>query len=178
MNRGLRVFAALSMTAFLWPRPKTVHAEASPPLAHVRNAFDLIVPAPYSIAAPLFGPNGERAWAGQHWDPQFLYPQPGKDVQGAVFTVKHGEHTSVWINTIFDLTGRHFQYVYFVPDVMVTTIDVNFRLLGEDRTAVHVVYTRTALRFEANKAVESLGAKDRTSGNEWQEAISAYLKRR
>ena len=61
--------------------------------AHVSNSFQFVVRAPLNRAAPLFGPEGERCWAGQHWNPEFLYPQPGKDVQGAVFTVQHGPHT-------------------------------------------------------------------------------------
>ncbi len=56
--------------------------------AHVTNSFHFVIRAPLSRAAPLFGPEGERCWAGQHWNPQFLYPQPGKDVEGAVFTVQ------------------------------------------------------------------------------------------
>jgi hypothetical protein len=80
------------------------------PLAHVRNSFTLTVHAPYKIAAPLFGPNGERVWAGDDWDPQFIYPQPAEDRGGAVFTVKHGLHQSVWVNTLFDAEARHFQY--------------------------------------------------------------------
>jgi hypothetical protein len=62
---------------------------------YVSNSFQFVVRAPLSRAAPLFGPEGERCWAGQHWNPQFHYPQPGKDVQGAVFTIQDGEHTSV-----------------------------------------------------------------------------------
>ncbi len=48
-------------------------AQTNPvPLAHVRNSFTLTVRARYKVAAPLFGPNGERAWAGNDWDPQFI----------------------------------------------------------------------------------------------------------
>ena len=53
-------------------------------------------------AAPLFGPQGERAWAGEDWNPQFVFPTPARDIEGAVFTVRHGEHTAVWVNTVFD----------------------------------------------------------------------------
>jgi hypothetical protein len=146
------------------------------PLAHVRNGFDLTVHAPYNVAAPLFGPNGERAWGEGHWDPQFLYPQPANDVEGAVFTVQHGGLKSVWVNTVFDTAARHFQYVYFVPDAMVTTIDVNFLPVDDANTKVHVVYTRTALDAAANDHVRMLGEHDRASGVHWQTAIDAYLR--
>ena len=68
----------------------TKTAQAPAALAHVSNSFHFLVHAPLGRAAPLFGPEGERSWAGAEWDPQFLYPQPAKDVQGAVFTVQQG----------------------------------------------------------------------------------------
>ncbi len=158
-----------------------LHAQVQPAvpapaaLAHVRTSFKLEVHASYQDTAPLFGPNGERSWAEGHWNPAFLYPQPGEDVQGAVFTVAHGSHTSVWLNTVRDLGARHFQYVYFIPDVVVTQIDVNFQPLDAHATEVEVVYTRTALTAEANESVQSLAEGDRGSGEHWQEAIDDYL---
>ena len=87
------------------------------PFLHVCNEFELTVHAPYKVAAPLFGPEGERVWAGGSWDPHFLYPQPAQDVEGAVFRVSHGRHSSTWVNTAFDLDQGHIQYVYFVANL-------------------------------------------------------------
>ncbi len=78
---------------------------------HVSHRFQFVVRAPLVRAAVLFGPNGERCWAGPNWNPEFLYPQPGKDTQGAVFTVQHGPHKSVWVNTVFDPAAGRMQYV-------------------------------------------------------------------
>ena len=86
--------------------------------AHVSNTFHLVVPAPLSRAATLFGPEGERCWAGTHWNPQFVYPRPGQDVQGAVFTVQHGPHRAVWVNTVFDTAVGRMQYVSFIPETL------------------------------------------------------------
>jgi hypothetical protein len=48
----------------------------SPPqLAHVSTTFRFQLAAPLARVAPLFGPEGERCWAGKDWDPHFLYPQ-------------------------------------------------------------------------------------------------------
>jgi hypothetical protein len=114
-------------------------ATPSPQLLRTQTAFDIVVHLPYAEAAPLFGPEGERPWAGKHWNPQFLYPQPAHDEQGAVFTIHHGPVTAVWVNTLFDLEARHFQYAYFIPDIMVTTIDVHFTPVDASSTSVHVV---------------------------------------
>jgi hypothetical protein len=145
---------------------------------HVRNSFQLLVRAPLARAATLFGPDGERCWAGPHWNPEFLYPQPGKDVQGAVFTIQHGPHKSVWINTLFDPSAGRIQYVSFIPETLVSTVDVRLTAVDLSNTSVKVTYARTALDAAANDEVEALGKRDRESGPEWQQAIEKCLATR
>jgi hypothetical protein len=159
----------------LSPADTNSGATASP--AHVRTEFELTVRAPYAVAFPLFGPEAERSWAGTDWDPQFVYPSPAADIQGAVFTVKHGAHQAVWVNTVFDLEGRHIQYAYFISDVMMTTIDLTFLPLDSTDTKVTVVYERTALRVDANQRVQEFGAADRERGADWEKATNAYLQK-
>src|SRR5580700_5252521 len=117
---------------------------------HVRNSFEFVISTPLIRAAILFGPDGERCWAGSDWNPVFLYPQPGKDVQGAVFTIQHGPHASVWVNTIFDTAGGRMQYVSFTPEKLVFTVDVQLTALDPANTKVEVTYARTALDTAAN----------------------------
>jgi len=105
----------------------------------------------------------------------FLHPQPGKDIEGAVFTVNHGPHTSVWVNTLFDLAGGRMQYVSLIPDRLVFTVDVRLTAVDSASTAVEVQYTRTALEASANDEVLALGQKDRESGPDWQQAIDRCL---
>jgi hypothetical protein len=133
---------------------------------------------PYSEAAPLFGPEGERAWAGKHWNPRFLYPQTPHDEQGAVFTIQHGPLTVTWVNILFDLEAQHFQYAYFIPDILVTIIDVRFTPTNPTTTQVHIVYTRTALTPEGNEHVTTMTSNDKSAARDWQQAIDAYLASR
>lgn len=151
--------------------PVPAHA----PLLHVSTSFDLVVHASYAKTAPLFGPDGERAWAGKHWNPEFIHPQPAHDEEGAVFTVQHGPLKAVWVNTLSDMDARHFQYVYFLTDLMVTVIDVRFNPAAPDVTGVNVVYTRTALTSEGNEHVTAMSEGDKTAGKDWQKAIDEYL---
>ena len=161
--------AALAVQAAAQP------ASAAEELMHIQTSFDIVVPLGVEQTAPLFGPEGERAWAGKHWDPKFIHPQPAHDEQGAVFTVKHGPFSAVWVVTQFDVAGRHFQYVYFLPGLMVTVIDVRFKPLGASSTAVNVVYTRTAIAPEGNEHVQAMSEGDKAAGKEWQEAIEEHL---
>jgi hypothetical protein len=145
--------------------------------AHVTNRFQFLVRAPLNHAARFFGPEGERCWAGPAWNPQFLFPQPGSDVEGAVFTVRHGPHNSVWVNTVFDPAEGRMQYVAFLAEKMVSTVDVRLTSLDSVRTRVDVTYARTALDVSANEDVHAMGEKDRNNGPEWEQAIEACLRR-
>jgi hypothetical protein len=153
-------------------------AHVKEPLMHTKTSFTVIVHASYADAAPLFGPEGERLWVGKHWDPKFVYPLSAHDEEGAVFTVKHGPFTAVWVNTAFDVAGRHFQYVYFMPEVMATVIDLRFKVLDAATTQVDVVYARTALSTAGNEHVAAMTEGDRSAGPDWQKAIDACLEKR
>lgn len=143
----------------------------------IQTQFDFQIQAPYDEAASLFGAEGERLWAGEDWDPQFIYPQPAADVEGAVFTIKHGSRTATWVNTLFDVEGRHFHYVYFLPDLLVTEVDVRFITANSKSTDIHVIYTRTALTMEGNEHVKAMSEHDKNAGKEWQQSIEKYLSR-
>ena len=156
----------------------TASAEKPVAPAHVSNHFHFLVHATLSSVVPLFGPDGERSWAGDEWNPEFLYPQPGKDILGAVFTVQQGHHKSVWINTLFDVARGRMQYVSFVADAMVSTVDVQLTAVDPLTTSVEVRYVRTALNASANDEVQGLGKSDRQRGRHWQDAIDTYLRER
>ena len=151
---------------------------SSQPAAHVSNSFTFTVNAPLLDAAPLFGPEGERAWAGDDWNPQFVFPVPARDVEGAVFTVPHGERTAVWVNTLFNLSVGRMQYVYVLGNLLVTTIDVRLRAMDAAHTRAEVTFARTALRPEVNEYVVAVGESDRGQGKIWEYEINAYLKLR
>ena len=143
-------------------------------LTHTRTEFSFTVDAPFEQVVPLFGAHQERKWAAD-WDPQFIYPTPARDQQGEVFTVAHGQHSSVWINTTLDLTAGHIQYAYVLNDAMATLIDIHATRQGPQKTAVTVVYERTALIPEANEHVRHFAKGDERSGKEWSDAMNAYF---
>jgi hypothetical protein len=154
---------------------ETLSGQTAAPLAHVKNSFQFVVAAPMSKASTLFGPEGERCWAGEHWKPEFVHPQPSRDVEGAVFTVQHGPHRSVWVNTVFDTVGGRMQYVAFISEALVFTVDVRLSVLTPSSTAVDVTYVRTALSADANEDVLSMGKRDAASGPERQRSIEECL---
>jgi hypothetical protein len=142
-------------------------------LLHTREQFSLVANARFEIVWPLFGADKERAWAPD-WEPLFLWPEKACDQEGMVFTIRHGTKNAVWVNTAFDRTARRIQYVYIIPDVVVTVITL---MLTPDRhsTAIDVVYERTALAVAANENVRDMAARDRAAGKEWSRQINDHL---
>ena len=154
---------------------KTGWAQLEDKRVHEETTFDVVVHAAYEETAVLFSPLGERAWAGEHWDPKFLHPVPGQDKEGAVFTISHGAVKAVWVVTQHDVEARHFQYVYFIPDVMVTKIDVRFVSVDPGTTQVTVTYVRTSMSSEGDAHVKAMSEGDRGAYRDWQMAIDQYL---
>ena len=148
---------------------------AAPQNAHVVNSFTFEIAAPMKRVAPLFAPEAERSWAGADWNPGFAYPQPGRDIAGAVFTTKHGPFNAVWVNTIFNVEAGRMQYVAVVPDKFAMTVDVQVTAAAANRTAVKVTYTRTALNPQLNDHIKELGEQDKSSGPEWRHGVEAAL---
>ena len=151
--------------------------KSSQSVLHTRQEFRFTVQAPMEAAAPLFGANEERNWA-PGWNPQFLQPTPARDELGAVFTVQHATgNAATWVMTAADFAGGHIQYVYVIPEVMTTLIDIHLNAQGAKTTGVHVVYERTALRAEANGHVEHFASRDAEQGPEWEAQINGYLRK-
>lgn len=142
---------------------------------HTQEQFEFMANGPMEQVAPLFGADKERVWAAE-WDPQFLFPSPGTDKEGMVFTTDRHQGHAVWVNTELDVRNGRVQYVYVVPDAMATLITLRLTPAG-DKTHVAVTYERTALSSDADMRVRQMADGDRGSGPEWEKAVNGYLER-
>jgi hypothetical protein len=146
---------------------------SSDPVAHTEEKFEFVANATMDKVAPLMGADRERVWA-PGWNPHFLYPRPAADQPGMVFTVMHGPYDVPWVNTEFDRAAGRVQYVYVIPDTLVTVITIRLTPQG-DKTHVAVEYDRTALNAGANDHVRQFAEHDRKDGPEWAEQINGWL---
>ena len=179
---GLFVMGAISGVVFM-ALPKVAarlhgaihggHHGESGPRAHTEEKFAITANAPMEQVAPLFGADKEQGWA-PHWEPQFVHPSPVSDQEGMVFTVAHQHFRAVWVNTAFDLKNGRIQYVYTIPDALVTVITLNLTPQGQ-QTRVEVEYDRTALSAEADGHVRHMAEGDRKSGPEWEQQVNQFL---
>jgi len=173
MKPPLAAFEILIATQALMSLCAGAQESPSKP-GHIRTEFSFTVDAPFEQVVPLFGAHEERKWA-DGWDPQFVYPTPARDQEGMVFRLSHGHDSSVWINTALDLAGGHIQYAHVFNDAMATLIDIHATPQGPRKTAVTVVYERTALAPEANEHLEHFAKGDANGGKEWGAAMNAYF---
>ena len=67
----------------------------------MRRSARITIPLPPSEAMLWFTPEGERAWAGPHWDPH--YPQPDRLV-GPGTVVGSDEHSTT-VEVTYDLAA-------------------------------------------------------------------------
>lgn len=148
-------------------------APASSQRAHTQERFTFIARASLPQVAPLFGADKERLWSPQ-WHPQFISPLPAADMEGMVFTVRHGDLQATWVSTDFDLKNGRIQYVYVIPDALITVITLKLTPKG-NQTNVDVKYDRTALTEQADSRVLHLAEKDRAAGPDWESQINSYL---
>jgi hypothetical protein len=141
---------------------------------HTHEQFEFVANAAIDIAWPLFGAHKERVWA-PGWDPQFLWPAIANDRLGMVFKIVCADNSAVWVNTRLDGGEHRAQYVYVIPEVVVTLINLKLSPNGR-ATRIEVSYERTALTAPANATVKHMAAEDRNAAAEWSEQINSYLK--
>jgi hypothetical protein len=140
---------------------------------HTEEKFAFTANAAMEQVAPLFGAEKERVWAPD-WNPQFIHPLPAGDEEGMVFAVAHQHLKSTWVNTEYDTKDGRFQYVYLIPNTMVTMITIRLTP-QENKTRVDVDYQRTALDPEANSHVRHMADGDRNAGPDWDKWMNGYL---
>jgi hypothetical protein len=142
--------------------------------AHTRKEFSFLVNASYDETFPLFGAYEEREWA-VGFNPQFVFPSSPHDQEGMVFTTQQEGKKRIWVNTAFDQETGRAQYVYFIPETMVSLIDVRLTKSGNSKTKVDVTYERTALTPDANHYVTEMAAADADAGPHWAAMINGYF---
>jgi hypothetical protein len=142
---------------------------------HTDEKFAFTANSSMEQLAPLFGADKERVWAPD-WNPQFIHPFPAGDEEGMVFAVAHQHLKSTWVNTEYDTKSGRFQYVYWIPDTMVTMITIRLAV-QENKTRVAVDYQRTALNPEANTHVLHMAEGDRNAGPDWDKWMNEYLQK-
>jgi hypothetical protein len=170
---GVAAMAAPQVLRHLHAALSSGKAQPGAPRAHTEETFSFTARGKMEDVVPLFGADKERVWS-PGWNPKFIHPVPAADEPGMVFTVAHGHLKAAWVNTDFDLKNGKIQYVYVIPDALVTVITLRLQPQG-DHTQVEVHYDRTALSAEGDARVGHMAEGDRASGPDWEKQVNDYL---
>jgi hypothetical protein len=133
------------------------------------------LPLPLADAVALFTPEGERSWAGRHWDPVYaIPPAPGEDAApGTVFTTESTGGDATWI--VLERREDGMKYARVVPGRLAGTVDVRCsRNAGSgDGTHVSVCYDVTSLGPAGALFVEELEKGYEAFLADWRREILA-----
>jgi hypothetical protein len=125
----------------------------------------------------LFTPVKEKLWL-KHWEFTPIYHEAEfLEEAGAVFKTQHGDQPEeIWVIADYDNVQHHVQYVRFLPDLLLTTINIQC-VEKNGQTAVTVTYTRTGLSDAGNRKLEVFTADAYQEQMAfWQKAIEYYLE--
>jgi hypothetical protein len=89
------------------------------------------LPLPVDEALPLFTPEGERSWAGPHWDPTYAIPESAQDdaAPGTVFWTESDGGAAIWI--VLERRADGMRYARVAPGRIAGTISVTCSPVAE-----------------------------------------------
>ena len=136
----------------------------------MRRSASIQLRRPAVPAMALFTPEGERAWAGPHWDPH--YPAPDRKLgEGTVFLTEGAGATTVWV--MVEHQPNRVRYVRVTPEVCAGTVTVALVESGADDCRVEDTYDLTALSQDGASSLDRFGAGYDTDIEGWATAINA-----
>ena len=127
---------------------------------------------PASRTFLFFTPEGERAWAGEGWDPRIVCSKSGRDEPEMLF--RNGTNPALWIVTRLDAKARVVEYVMVTDDVL-TVLHIEVAAAGDNESAATVSY-QWIPRTGAGEEMASVHDRHFAPTLEhWQEAMNAVL---
>lgn len=120
----------------------------------------------------FFTPEGEKAWAGEGWDPRALCTRSGKDEEGMVF--RNGTNKPLWLVTRLDPALHIVEYAIVAGDLL-TVLHIEVEAAGDEESVATVGYqwiVRTAAGVEKAARHDQHFAPMLES---WQEAMNGVL---
>jgi hypothetical protein len=140
------------------------------------QSFTIILNGSVADVTPLFGPVREAEWAPD-WSPRFIYPAPGVQREGVVFTTSRGHGSDrLWLLTTYDVGNGRVEYVVVTPAFTANEIKIRVVPDGEQHSKATITYRRSALAPEGNDEVAKLDAHWAEQQRiHWETAINEAL---
>jgi hypothetical protein len=141
----------------------------------VCRAAEFTVALPREQTMALFTAEGERAWAGDGWDPRYPASER-RDRSGAVFTTGHAGHDTTWV--MVDHGPDCVRYARVTGGLTAGTIAVEVVAADVDATRVRVTNDHTALSAEGERWLGHFDASYAAEIASWADDIARAISRR
>lgn len=143
----------------------------------VRTFTQTIHAAPEAVF-PLLCPVREMEWLAD-WKARVIYAESGLAETNGVYASLHpGESDTIWMITQRDERRHLIEFVYFVPGVRVTRLNIAVHPLVGKNSRVEITYIYTGISKEGNREITEHGAEDRfiEQMKHWEAAMNYFLE--
>ena len=161
------------LLAVVLPSAEPQKSDLASSRLHVERSFTIALNARPDVAVRAFGALAEEKWA-HGFRPQFAYPNPPKDVEGAVFTLQ-APKTQIWLLQTWDMVHHIVRYVAVDPGVKITALVIRVAPFGTDKSRATVTYDRTSLSQAGDAEVADFAKTFASGAPHWEKAINGYL---
>ena len=137
-----------------------------------QNTTTFALHGPADAGFQLFTPTGEKAWAGEAWDPRRVDGATAPDNEGMVF--HNGVSQPLWIVSRYAPAERVVEYV-IVTDSVLTRLHCGVVAVAPQESKATVTYTWTALSPSGNEYVEKHAAHFDAIVADWEKSMNRVL---
>jgi hypothetical protein len=130
------------------------------------------------IVFPLLCPVREAEWA-EGWRCKVISAQSGLAEKNGVYATQQvGQDDAIWLITQWDTTSHTIEFVYFIPGLRVTRLNISVRRQAAQRSCVNITYVHTGITEAGNRMIEKVFTDEHFAAEmkHWETSMNHYLK--
>jgi hypothetical protein len=143
----------------------------------VRSYTQTIHAAPEAVF-PLLCPVREAEWL-RGWKARVIHADSGLAETNGVYASLHpGESDTIWMITQRDERQHTIEFVYFVPGMRVTRLNIAVLPAVGKNSRVEITYIYTGISEEGNREIAEHCAEDRfvRQMKHWEDSMNHFLE--
>ena len=127
---------------------------------------------------PLICPVKEAEWL-DNWAYDLHFSESGSAEKGCTFSTSHNgrKNDTLWYISEYDSKNMRINFVYFIPNIRITDIQLIIKALDKSCSNVFIDYTHTSVSPEGDKNVAAMTEPDFIKHMKlWEDSVNHYLK--
>ena len=124
---------------------------------------------------PLLCPVREEEWA-PGWVGRVIFAESGLAEEDGVFaSVAPDRDDTVWYVTRRDASRHELEFVFFMPGLQVSRLNINVTPVSETRSTLWIRYIRTGISERGNESVREAETRFPAMVSEWKESLNHFV---